>query len=142
MADKVKIGISIALSFASVFNYGSKMKKQSTKIIVLGILTAAFIFLSFFNSKSEPFKGNDPIASNSIKYLNQEAFQILEAKCNVCHRKRNPFMVFSIKNMEKRAPKIHKQVFITKRMPKGNQVKLNSNEKAILKEWLLKLKIK
>jgi uncharacterized membrane protein len=115
------------------------MKNQSTKIIVLGILTAVFIFLSFFNSKSEPFKGNDPIASNSIKYLKQEAFQILEAKCNACHRKQNPFMVFSVKNMEKRASKIHQQVFITKRMPKGDEIKLTSNEHAILKEWLINL---
>ena len=97
------------------------------------------IIVEFTYSKSEPFKGNDPIASNSIKYLKQEAFQILEAKCNVCHRRQNPFMIFSVKNMERRASKIYKQVFISKRMPKGDQVKLTSNEHAILKEWLINL---
>jgi len=141
VADKVKLVISSTLNFTSSFEHGSKMKRQSTKVLLLGILTAAFICLTIFNSKSEPFKGSHPIALNSIEFLSQEAFEILEAKCNVCHRKQNPFMVFSEKNMEKRASKIHKQVFITKRMPKGNETKLTSYESSILKQWLIKLNI-
>ncbi len=109
--------------------------------MVLGILTAVLTFLSIINAKSEPFKGSYPIASNSIEYLKKEAFLVLEAKCNVCHRKQNPFMVFSVKNMEKRAPKIYKQVYITKRMPKGDQVILTNNERTILKQWLIEQNI-
>ena len=141
MADKVKIVISIALSFASVFNYGSKMKKQSTKIIVLGILTAAFICLTIISSKSQSLTGSHPIALNSTEFIKQEVFEILEGKCNVCHRKQNPFMVFSSNNMERRAPKIYKQVFVTKRMPKGDQIKLTSNDYTILQEWLINLNV-
>ncbi len=120
-------------------NHGSKMKKQSAKILLLAALEATFILLYTFTSNSEGFEESQLIVTNSTENLKQETFNILEAKCNNCHRKQNPFMVFSLKNMERRAPKIQKQVFITKGMPKGNQVKLSSNEYAILKEWLNKL---
>ena len=120
-------------------NYGSKMKKQSAKILLLAALEATFILLYTFTSNSEGFEESQLIVTNSTENLKQETINILEAKGNNCHRKQNPFMVFSLKNMERRAPKIHKQVFVTKRMPKGNQVKLSSNEYTILKEWLNQL---
>ena len=120
-------------------NHGSKMKKQSAKILLLAALEATFILLYTFTSNSEGFEDSQLIVTNSAENLKQETFNILEAKGNNCHRKQNPFMVFSLKNMERRSPKIHKQVFVTKRMPKGNQVKLSSNEYTILKEWLNQL---
>ena len=120
-------------------NHGSKMKKQSAKILLLAALEATFILLIAFTSNSEEHSENYLIANNVNETLKQETFNILEAKGNNCHRKQNPFMVFSLKNMERRSPKIHKQVFVTKRMPKGNQVKLSSNEYTILKEWLNQL---
>lgn len=64
------------------------------------------------------------------------AFKILENKCNVCHKKRNPFMIFKLKNMDKRAKKIYKQVFVKKRMPKGDEIKLTVEEYKVLEEWL------
>lgn len=142
MAEKVKNRISSTLNFTSVFNYGSKMKKQSTKNLVLGILTAVFIFLNIFNSTSAGSKENHPIVLKSNENLRRRAFEILDAKCNACHKKQNPFMIFSVKNMERRAPKVYKQVFISKRMPKGDLVKLSTYEHSLLKQWLTQLNIK
>lgn len=68
--------------------------------------------------------------------LKAAAFEVLNAKCNVCHRKQNPFKVFSLKNMEKHAPKIYKQVFVYRRMPKGDRIKLTEEEYETLKKWL------
>ena len=68
--------------------------------------------------------------------LKEEAFQILDTKCNVCHRRQNPFKIFSLKNMDKNAQKINKQVFIKGRMPKGDEIKLTEEEYATLKAWI------
>ena len=68
--------------------------------------------------------------------VKQAAFEVLQSKCNVCHKKQNPFKIFSLKNMEKHAPKIYKQVFIYKRMPKGKEIKLTNEEYQILENWL------
>lgn len=68
--------------------------------------------------------------------LKQDAFQVLNTKCNVCHRKQNPFKIFSLKNMEKHASKINEQVFIKQRMPKGDRIKLTDEEANILKAWI------
>lgn len=69
--------------------------------------------------------------------LKHEAFGILDNKCNVCHRKRNRSMVFSLDNMDKRAKKIHKQVFVKKRMPKGKDITLTEEEYRTLRKWLI-----
>ena len=87
-----------------------------------------------------------PTSSNTTKSvqvgtLKQAALSVLQTKCNVCHRKQNPFKVFSVKNMEKHASKIHKQVFVKQRMPKGD-IKLTTEEYSKLKEWLLTQTIK
>ena len=72
-----------------------------------------------------------------ISPLKESAYEILEAKCNTCHRKQNPFKVFSYKNMEKHAPKIYKQVFVKRRMPKGDEHHLTKEEYDLLEQWLL-----
>lgn len=66
----------------------------------------------------------------------EAAFRVLEKKCNVCHRKKNPFMVFKPKNMERRARKIYRAVFIQQRMPKGDAPGLTVEEYRTLKTWL------
>ena len=71
-----------------------------------------------------------------LEDLQQEAFQILNEKCNVCHRKKNPFMVFNQKNMKKRADRIFQAVFVEQRMPKGEDIRLSKEEYATLKSWL------
>jgi len=50
-------------------------------------------------------------------------------------------MVFSLKNIEKRAPKIYKQVFVERRMPKGDDNRLNNEEYNKLEKWLSTQKI-
>jgi uncharacterized membrane protein len=66
----------------------------------------------------------------------QEALAILHTKCNVCHAKQNPRMVFTASNMDKRAGKVNWQVFILRRMPKGDAIRLDETERKILKQWI------
>lgn len=66
----------------------------------------------------------------------EQAFSILKTKCNVCHQNRNRRMVFTLDNMDDLAYKINQQVFIKKRMPKGNKITLTANERAQLKKWV------
>ena len=74
--------------------------------------------------------------SATDRELKQKVLGILKAKCNVCHKKQNPFKVFSERNMERHAPKIYEQVFVKRRMPKGNEITLTEEEYGILKQWL------
>lgn len=46
-------------------------------------------------------------------------------------------MVFNERNMTRRAPKIHKMVFVERSMPKGNEIRLTNDESQLLKKWLL-----
>jgi uncharacterized membrane protein len=50
-------------------------------------------------------------------------------------------MVFTMKNMDKRAKKIYKNVFELQRMPKGDDIKLSVQERESLKNWIQSLKI-
>lgn len=74
-----------------------------------------------------------PTPLNEVKV---RAFEVLDTRCNVCHRKQNPFKVFSLKNMDKHAPKIYEQVFVKGRMPKGDSTPLTSDETRRLATWL------
>ena len=115
------------------------MKSQSHNI--LSILTAGIVLLM---SASKPhahnIADNGLFMMNSTKVLKAEALEVLQTKCNVCHKKKNPFMVFKAKNMEKRAEKINKMVFITGRMPKGD-TSLTQREFNALKNWINSLNI-
>ena len=112
------------------------MKKASFIIILFGVLVAAAIILSSFRTVDE--KAGNPLSENEVvtDQLKKSALQILTTKCNVCHRKKNPFMVFNEKNMSKRAPKIYKAVFIDRKMPKGDEIKLTHEEYTKLEKWL------
>jgi uncharacterized membrane protein len=68
--------------------------------------------------------------------IKQNAFTVLNSKCNTCHAKQNPRMVFTEVNMNKHARKINWQVFILKRMPKGDAVKLSDADRETLRKWL------
>lgn len=76
------------------------------------------------------------VLTDSTTELETEVLSILKAKCNVCHRKQNPFKIFSLKNLDKHAPKIKEQVFVKKRMPKGDKIKLTDQEIQTLTQWL------
>ncbi|MCR9288754.1 MAG: hypothetical protein NXI23_15365 [Bacteroidetes bacterium] len=77
-----------------------------------------------------------------IKYYDIKAFQILDNKCNVCHRRRNKRRIFTIENMNTYANDIYKQVFVKKRMPRGEKIKLSPNEYQELSIWISSTKNK
>ena len=113
------------------------MTTQSNLTLRPGILIGTFIFLTAFRPVSADAIDNTPGLLYSGDLLRIEVVEILDAKCNVCHRKKNPFMIFNTKNMEKRAKKIYNAVFINKRMPKGNEIQLSAEEYQTLEKWLL-----
>jgi len=117
------------------------MKARFITTVLLGMLTAGLILFSPFNSHPAPPDQNHRQPSVSDEVLKKEVFKILDMKCNVCHRKQNPFMVFKEKNISKRAKKIYQMVFIERRMPKGNEIQLTIEEYNKLKKWLLTQKI-
>jgi uncharacterized membrane protein len=112
------------------------MKAKTIATLWLGVIIAGQILLSSFDSpKEENYKDQYPKSVSDDK-LKKEVFETLETKCNVCHRKQNPFMVFNEKNMTKRAKKIYKMVFLEKKMPKGNEIGLTKEEYINLEKWL------
>ena len=72
--------------------------------------------------------------------ISTKALEVLQTKCNVCHVKQNPRKVFTPENMDGFAPKIYKQVFIKKRMPRGKKIKLTDEEYQILLTWITSTK--
>ena len=102
----------------------------------LGVLIAAamILLLSAFSPSL-----SDRVVTDNPRL---EAFKVLQTKCNVCHEKQNRMMVFNEKNMIKRAKRIYRAVFIEKKMPKGNEVQLTTEDFARLEKWLLTQNIK
>lgn len=72
--------------------------------------------------------GNDDVKARALV--------VLEQKCNVCHAKKNPRKMFTPATMSLHAEKIYKQVFVKRRMPKGDAVRLSAQEEAALLQWL------
>ncbi|UTW63199.1 hypothetical protein KFE98_03315 [bacterium SCSIO 12741] len=66
----------------------------------------------------------------------ERAFQILDTKCNVCHRRQNKKRVFTPDNMSPWAQDIYEQVFEKRRMPRGNRIKLTQSEYDDLLTWI------
>ena len=102
------------------------MKNIHIHLFTFGLLFSLYCLLSAFSVAGDPAEVN----------LKQQAYEVLKNKCNVCHKKQNPFKVFSLKNMEKHAKKIHHQVFVLKRMPKGDDIQLTEEEYQTLEKWL------
>jgi len=105
------------------------MTKRLTRTLWISFLSGALLILTSFDRSSDPVR-------TTTDDLKTEALNILNTKCNTCHRKQNPFMLFNERNMVKRAPKIHYQVFVARRMPKGNKISLTTEEYTTLKNWL------
>jgi uncharacterized membrane protein len=101
-----------------------------------GALMLGLIIASAFQMATRSPNQHHLEISVSNDKLKKEAFKILDLKCNICHRKQNPFMVFKEKNMSRRAKKIYKMVFVERRMPKGNEIRLTNEEYNQLEEWL------
>lgn len=109
------------------------MRKKLAIMLCLGIFIYPRVFKAFENESITDYQE----AQVSSEKLRKVALEILNSKCNVCHRKRNPFMVFKESNMSKRAKKIYRAVFVEQRMPKGSRIKLTKKEYLSLEEWLL-----
>ena len=130
----VKQEAASSSNFTLEFKSKTEMKKQLRITLGLGLLTVGFVILSSFRSASGDPNHAELLPTNDK--LKKDALEILDTKCNVCHRKKNPFMVFNQKNMSKRAKKIYKMVFIERKMPKGNEVRLTNDEYIKLEKWL------
>ena len=115
-----------------------KMKHPVQKNIRLGLLQAALTLAITFYSHAGAHNliRIDSVKIDSTELKKANALKVLQSKCNVCHKKQNPFMLFKSKNMEKRARKINKMVFVTGKMPKGEKYTLTQKEYDILKIWL------
>lgn len=111
------------------------MKARLIKTSWLGVITAGLIVISAFNTQTDIHESHGELPYKDEK-PKKEAFKILDTKCNVCHRKQNPFMVFNEKNISRRAKKIYQMVFVERRMPKGNEIQLTNEEFIKLKKWL------
>ena len=72
--------------------------------------------------------------------LKEKALVVLQNKCNDCHQKKNKSVIFTRENMVQRAPKIYKQVFVKKKMPKDD-VTLTTQERKDLELWLNSLNL-
>lgn len=105
------------------------MKTKLTMAITI-ILTTLLAILPFARGNPQTLTApeNDTVQS--------KALSVLQQKCNICHRYKNPRKVFTEKNMNGLAQKIYKQVFVKKRMPKGKAIQLSNKEKQILLKWL------
>ena len=64
------------------------------------------------------------------------AFEILENHCNECHKDKKKKYIFTEENMTSFATKIHQQVYVKKKMPKGELFPLSVKEEATLLKWL------
>jgi len=106
--------------------------------LVIGIITALSVnSTNGYEPIQEPNKLTALYTSNdTVKDTKATAFQILNNKCNVCHKKRNKRRVFTLENMNTWSNDINKQVFIKKRMPKGKKIKLTSQEYQDLLTWI------
>jgi uncharacterized membrane protein len=77
------------------------------------------------------------ILEQTISATNKKAaFEILENHCNECHKDKKKKYVFTEENMSSFATKIHQQVYVKKKMPKGELFPLSVKEEATLLNWL------
>jgi uncharacterized membrane protein len=114
------------------------MKKITNTLKVIGLILLQFYLYPppGFTQSSSATASSSAFSTTNLLNLEKEVLEILKVKCNICHKKQNPFKVFSAKNINKHAPKIYKQVFVYQRMPKGNTIKLTDQEYQVLKDWL------
>ncbi len=98
------------------------------------VLLPLLVISVFIACQTEANTASPPALPPSKAKL--KAFDLLTAKCNVCHLKQNRRKVFTLENMDGFGAQIHTQVFVKKRMPKGNKITLTQTDYLILKNWL------
>ena len=104
-------------------------------ILILAMISSTIFIATASNTSPKPII---QIESTSFGEpdLQHDALQVLIRKCNFCHQTKNRRTVFTRANMKEMAPKINKQVFVKKRMPKGKDNTLTEEESQTLKKWL------
>ena len=100
---------------------------QSQNIVVLLLLS--FYFTSFLTLGS-------PNGVKTQVQPKEQAFSVLQTKCNFCHAVKKRTEVFTLSNMDSLALEINNQVFIKRKLPKGKKVTLTLEEEKILKSWI------
>lgn len=101
--------------------------------------------LSFYmisSAKNQSFEDVKIYASYDHEIEKTKAFEVLKMKCNICHVKQNRKKVFTLDNMDVYGSKIHTQVFVKKRMPKGKKITLSDSDITSLENWLATLNLK
>lgn len=109
-------------------------------LLILNI--ALFSFYMIASAKNKSFEGVKIYSSYTHTIEKTNAFEVLKMKCNVCHVKKNRKKIFTLDNMDVFASKIHRQVFVKKRMPKGKKITLSNSDTTTLKNWLATLNLK
>jgi len=105
------------------------MKYQKT---ILSSLSLILLLLFTCNFLKTPLQASGPASTFGSDPIHSKALEVLEQRCNTCHRKQNPFRIFKEKNLEKYAPLIYQQVFELKRMPKDGSTLSQSEQEALL----------
>lgn len=74
------------------------------------------------------------LSKETVKFT---ALKVLETHCNDCHATQRT-TIFTLENMDKKVNRVNRQVFITKRMPKGkpNRDRMTTEEMSALKNWI------
>ena len=108
-----------------------------TQILIVIIGTFSANSMETYTSQEGNKESTKPYTSDHLTiHSYKKAFQILDNKCNVCHRKRNKNRIFHKENMNRWANDIYEQVFVKKRMPKGKKIKLTTTEYKELLSWI------
>jgi len=100
--------------------------------ILKKILIIIFTFLAAFVSLNDSYA----LVPKGKLTAKQKAYTVLKKKCNSCHVTDKPKVIFTLKNMDRYAKKIRRQVFLKKKMPKGTKHNLTAKEKSDLKMWV------
>lgn len=101
----------------------------------------SFLTLTTAPQYKDPMQGETQIVARLYQDT-PEVFSILDHKCNVCHKRRNRRRVFTPENMDVYKQAIYIQVFVKKRMPKGNSQQLTAKEQQELLTWISSTKMK
>ena len=94
------------------------------------------IILAVFDLSLKPSYRKSEGLNHQINNTKQDAFSVLNKKCNYCHADKKNRSVFTLENMNIFAEAIEYQVFVKKKMPKGRKNKLTLTEEKMLRTWI------
>ena len=111
------------------------------KILILSIRIFSVDSMDTYESLEANNQLNERYTSGFLsQYPPEKVYQILDEKCNVCHRRKNKNRIFTKVNMNTWANDIYEQVYVKKRMPKGGKIKLSAQEYQELLSWISSIK--